>query len=96
MEALEGMLDELPDYPLLIAPNKVPATPPASETNKLRRLVEGTPGVRVAPPVSDYRWLRTRKIRRAVTSYEVEPARVQPLAAEIRAVADAVRSYGRD
>ncbi len=57
--------------------------------------MEATPGVRVATGVSDYRWLRTREIRRAVTSYETEPARIQPLAAELRAVADAVRTYDR-
>ena len=95
LEALEGMLDELPDYPLLVVPNKVPPSPPASEVKRLRRAVQATPGVRVATGVSDYRWLRTRKIRRAVTSYEPKPARIQPLAAELRAVADAVRSYDR-
>lgn len=96
LEALQGMLDELPDYPLLTAPNKVPKAPPASEISRLRQLVEATPGVRVTPPVSDYRWLRTRKIRRAVTSYEIEPARLRPLAAEVRAVAEAVRGYDSD
>ena len=87
------MLEELPDYPLLVAPNKVPPVPPAAEIDRLRRLVEGA-HVRVAPPVSEYRWLARRKIRVALSSYEPEPMRIRPLAAELRAVADAVRSHG--
>jgi len=92
LEALEGMLDELPDYPLLVVPNKVPSIPPAAEIARLRRLTE-TAHVRVGPPVSTYTWLARRKIRVAVTSYDPEPARVHPLATELRQVAEAVRTY---
>ncbi len=49
LEALEGMLDELPDYPLLVVPNKVPSIPPAAEIARLRRLTE-TAHVRLCRP----------------------------------------------
>jgi len=94
LEALEGMLDELPDYPLLIAPNKVPPAPPAAQVTKLTRLVQHA-GVKVAPVVSNYTWLPRRQIRVALTSYDPEPARIQPLASELRALTEAVRTYGR-
>jgi len=94
LEALEGMLDELPDYPLLVAPNKVPASPPAAHVSKLRRLVQHA-GVTVAPVISNYTWLPRRQVRVAVTSYDPEPARIQPLTTELRSLAEAVRTYGR-
>ena len=94
LEALEGMLDELPDYPLLIAPNKVPGAPPAAQVARLGQLVERA-GVKVAPVVSHYAWLPRRQIRVALTSYDPEPARIQPFTAELRGLAEAVKTYGR-
>ena len=93
LEALEGMLDELPDHPLLLIPYMVPPVPPAAELERLEKLVTKYKPV-VGPPVSKYPWLQRRKIRIALTSYDPEPARVAPLAAELRAVAEAVKSYG--
>lgn len=95
LDALEGMLEELADYPLLVVPNRVPPVPPAAEIARLGSLTQRA-GARVAPPVSDYRWLARRKLRRALCSYDPEPVRVQPLAAELRGVAAAVRSYVGD
>jgi chromosome partitioning protein len=92
LEALGGMLDEMPDYPLIIAPNKVPAVPPAAELAKLERMVTKA-GVRVAPPVSNYPWLPRRKIRVAITSYEPVPARIAQFDQEMRAVARMVHDY---
>ena len=72
LEALEGMLDELPDYPLLVAPNKVPHVP-----RPLR--APACAGSSPAPPSlwhhrgSEYRWLARRKIRVALTSYDPNP-----------------------
>lgn len=88
LAALETMLAELPDYPLLIAPNKVPASPPAREVERLAQLAAGVP---VAPPIGEHRWLPTRRVRTAVTSYtEAESKRAARLAAELRAVAEEV------
>lgn len=88
LAALETMLAELPDYPLLIVPNKVPTSPPAREVERLAQLAKGVP---VAPPISEHRWLPTRRVRTAVTSYtEAESKRAARLAAELRAVAEEV------
>lgn len=94
LAALEGMFEELADYPLLVVPNRVPPVPPAAEIARLSRLVKQA-GVQVAPPISEYRWLARRKLRLALSSYDPEPARVRPLASELRAVAEAVRCYDR-
>jgi len=94
LEALEGMLNELPDYPLLVAPNKVPSAPPAAQVTKLGHLVKQA-RVKVGPVVSHYAWLPRRQIRVALTSYDPEPVRIQPLTAELRSLAEAVRTYGR-
>lgn len=88
LAALETMLAELPDYPLLIVPNKVPTSPPAREVERLATIAKGVP---VAPPISEHRWLPTRRVRTAVTSYtEAESKRAARLAAELRAVAEEV------
>jgi chromosome partitioning protein len=92
LEALEGMLAEMPDYPLVIVPNKVPPVPPAAQLARLERLVAAA-GVTVAPPVSNYVWLPRRQIRVAVTSYDPVPARIAQLDRELRAVAETVRAY---
>lgn len=89
LEALEGMLDELPDYPIMVIPNKVSPVPPAAEIDRLGSMVRKA-GVKVGPPVSNYAWLPRRKLRRAICSYDPVPARIKPLADELRAVAEAV------
>jgi len=92
LEALEGMLAEMADYPMVIVPNKVPAVPPATQLDKLSRLVTAAAAV-VSPPVSNYVWLPRRQIRVAVTSYDPVPARIAGLDQELRAVAETVRNY---
>jgi chromosome partitioning protein len=89
LEALEGMLEEVADYPLVIAPNMVPGSPPASELDRFERAVRKA-GARVAPPVSEHKWLRTRKGRLALTSYDPEPKRIGVAASELRALARVV------
>lgn len=93
LEALEGMLEEIPDYPLIVVPNKIPRVPPLSEMSRLDRMVRRAK-VPVAPPVSNYHWLERRKIRVAITSYDPVPARIQNLDSELHAVAEAVLLYG--
>ncbi len=89
LAALETMLAELPDYPVLVVPNKVPGSPPDAELRRLEKLTEGVP---VAPPISRHEWLVTRKVRVAITSYEDrESVRIARLAGELRAVGDEVR-----
>lgn len=95
LEAFEGMLEELPDYPLLVIPYKIPPVPPAPELERLERIVKRFPGIQVGPPVSRYPWVERRKIRVAMTSYDPVPARLVPVDEEFRAVAEAVKTYVR-
>lgn len=92
LEAFAGMVSELPDYPILVVPNRVPRVPPAYELARLRRLCEQA-RVRVSPVISDHRWLARRRLRVALTAYDPEPARVKAVADEMRKVAQAVLSY---
>ena len=72
LNALEGMLAEVGDYPLLLIPSKVPRTIPAPELRRLRRLVEAAK-VPVGPVVPYSRPLETRKRRAAVSASSQRP-----------------------
>ncbi len=92
LNALEGMLAEVVDYPLLLIPNRVPRTIPGPELRRLRRLVEAAK-VPVGPVVPYCRPLETRKRRAAVTAENPTPANTRDFAAALQDVAEAVRSY---
>lgn len=92
LNGTEGMLEAMPDYPLMIVPNMVAAIPPAAETERLGRMA-ATAGVPIGPLVSRYPWLERRKIRVSLTSYEKVPARIAALDGELRAVGEAVMAY---
>jgi chromosome partitioning protein len=93
LDALDGMLDEAADYPLLIVPNKVPSVPPAPA---LRRLGELTSRwqVPVGPPIPNTAALPNRQQRMAVTALDPTPARLSRYVTQLRALAEAVRIYG--
>jgi chromosome partitioning protein len=93
LNALEGMLEEAADYPIVIVPNMVPAVPPAPAVRRLRELAERWK-IQVAPPVSNSTALPNRQQRMAVTSLDRTPARLARYVDELRAVAETVRSYG--
>lgn len=84
MQALEGMLDQVPDYPLMIVPNLVSGVPRARYIRWLRRITDQA-GVQVGPMVHEYSWLETRTLRRAVSSEPV-PARARPFVDEVARV----------
>lgn len=88
MEALAGMVTELRDYPLLLVPNKVPASPPERYITWLSKVASGE--VPVAPVISEYRWLPSRKRRMAISSADPVPARARPLVDELHRVGEAV------
>ena len=94
LDGLGGMLEEFSGYPLLLIPNKVPRIPPARELTRVRRM-RMEADVQVGPVIADHgSWLRSRKAKVALTSYPPpEPARIARIAADLRAVADAVRSF---
>ena len=93
LNALEGMLEEAADYPILVVPNMVPPVPPAPAVRRLRELAERWQ-VHVAPPVSNSTALPNRQQRMAVTSLQPTPARLSRYVGELQAVDAAVRSYG--
>lgn len=89
LEALEGMVDELRDYPLLLVPNMIPNIPPEREIARLEDISKRF-GVPVGPPVSEYRWLRRRQRRMAICAAEPVPVSSQAFVEEMRQVAKAV------
>jgi chromosome partitioning protein len=89
LTALEQNLAELPDHTVVVVPTMVPPVPPRRLVERLAALTDGR--CRVAPPVSEHRWLRRRLRRAAVVAQPNPGARVQHAAREFRAVADVVR-----
>jgi chromosome partitioning protein len=93
LDALEGMLAEASDYPLLIVPTMVGRAPSASLNRRLWALSERF-DVPLGPVVSEHRGLGERQQRLSVTALDPTPARWASYVDELRAVAEAVRSYG--
>ncbi len=92
LDGLEGLVEELADYPLLVVPNKVPRTPDRRLLERLRDLVKRYE-LPVAPVISDHRRLPRRTGRMAITASDPVPKVWESYAAELRAVAGAVRGY---
>lgn len=89
MDALEAILRDFADYPLLLVPMMIPPVPPKRFVERLAGLAGDR--VRVAPPISEHRWLR-RRLRRAALVRQPNPGvRVRTAAAEFMAVADVVK-----
>ncbi len=93
LNALEGMLEEAADYPIMVVPNMVPPVPPALAVRRLRELAEHWQ-VQVAPPVSNSTALPNRQQRMAISSLSPTPARLARYADELHSVAESVRTYG--
>jgi chromosome partitioning protein len=92
LDALEGMLAEASDYPLLIVPTMVGRAPSQSLNRRLWALAEHF-DVPIGPVVSKYDGLGERQQRISVTALDPIPARWSSYADELQAVAEAVRSY---
>jgi chromosome partitioning protein len=88
MDALEAIVADLADYRLLLAPTMVPPVPPKRFVERLAGLADGR--IRVAPPVSEHRWLRRRLRRSALVTHPTPGGGGRPAAAELRAVAESV------
>lgn len=88
MAALEAMVRDLGDFRLILAPTMVANVPPRRYVDRLEELV----GERhkVAPPISEHRWLRRRLRRSAVIAQPNPGRRVQVAAGEFRALAETV------
>jgi chromosome partitioning protein len=87
LDALQRMLGDFAGYRLLLAPNKVPPSPPRRHVERLTALSGGYP---VAPPISEHRWL-ARRVRRAAVVLQPNPGRqLQTAAIEFRDLAASV------
>ncbi|MGY4967447.1 ParA family protein [Streptomyces sp. 900105245] len=93
MRALEQLLQEASDYPLLLIPYMVPRSPSQWAIDELGRLSQRY-DVPVGPMVGYYAWIPTRRLRVAICSEPVAKKQ-QPFVDEIREVAKAVEAYGR-
>lgn len=93
LNATEGMVREMPDYPLVLVPNMVPRVPRAAEIRRLGEIVAGTP-VTVADPVPYVRGIETRKKRVAITSEEPAPRAYQPFVTSLHQLASFLKGYG--
>lgn len=90
LNALEGMVDELTDYPLLITPNKVDS-PPAWARRRLAEIVTRHE-IPMGPLVYDEPWIRKRTINIAISSEPVAK-RAARFVASMDKLAEAVRNY---
>ncbi len=88
LSATEGMVAEMPDYPLVLVPNMVPRVPGAAEIRRIEAMVAGTP-ITVAEPIPYVRGIETRKKRVAITT-EDPPTKAN---AEFVAALHALASY---
>lgn len=87
--ALDAMLEDFAAYRTLLVPTMVPSVPARRQVNRLAEIADGR--ARVAPPISEHRWIR-RRLRRAALVKQPNPGvNVRRAAAEYDAVADAVK-----
>lgn len=93
LDALDGMLEEAADYPLLVVPNMVPTVPAAPAIRRLGEIANHW-RVPVAPPIPNTPSLLNRQQRMAITSLDPTPARLDRYVTQLRAVAASVRTYG--
>lgn len=94
LDALEGTLEELKGYPILVVPNKVPPSPPVPLVDRLETVLATAGNVPQTDVISFYPWWARRQLRVALTSYDPIPNRLDRAVEEFRAVTSAVESYG--
>jgi len=92
LNALEGMVDELSNHPLLITPNKISA-PPAWARRQLRDITTSHGGYPTGPLVHDETWLKRRKINVALASEPV-PKQAQRFVGAMDDLVEKVINYG--
>lgn len=93
LDALDGMLADASDYPLLIVPTMIPKSPSSSLNRRLWEMAQRY-DVPLGPVLSWYADLGERQQRIAMTALEPTPARWTHYVDELRTIAEAVRSYG--
>ncbi|MFF3734070.1 ParA family protein [Streptomyces sp. NPDC002476] len=93
LRALEGLLKNLPDYPLLLIPYKVGRSPAAWLLDELERLADEN-NAEIGPAVGDYYWIPQRRLRVPICASPLSK-RTTSFVEEMKAVAEAVEKYGR-
>ena len=96
LNATEGMVREMPDYPLVLVPNMIPRIPGAAEILRvatIAAIAEGSP-ITVAEPVPHVRGIETRKKRVAITSEEPTPKAYQGFVASLHNLASFLKAHG--
>ncbi|GAA2843002.1 ParA family protein [Kitasatospora aburaviensis] len=93
LRALEGLLTNLPDYPLLLIPYKVNRAPAAWLLDELERLSD-TFQAQIGPAVGNYSWIPDRRSRVPICASKPSK-RTGQFIEEMQAVAEAVENYGR-
>jgi chromosome partitioning protein len=91
LNALEGMLDELTDYPLLVIPYQI-KSPPQWARKRLADIT-GRHGIPVGPLVGYEGWIETRTLNVAISSEPVAK-RAETFVRQIDRVVEAVINYG--
>lgn len=91
LEALEGMVEELRGYPIMIVPNMINAAP-SNMVKWLSRISE-TYQVPVTSTIGSYSWLGQRQLRMAVSARTPIPARSQSYVDEVTTIAGEAISY---
>ncbi|MGW3201931.1 ParA family protein [Streptomyces sp. NPDC001118] len=91
LNALEGMLEELTDYPLLVIPYMV-QSPPARLRKRLADMTERFE-IPVGPMVSHYRWIPNRSRRMAICAEPVSKQAL-PFVRQIDKVVERVINHG--
>lgn len=94
LNATEGMVNEMPDYPLVLVPSMVPRVPGAAEIRRIAAIVEGTP-IAVAEPIPYVRGIETRKKRVAITSEEPPTKANAEFAAALHSLSSYVKAQNR-
>lgn len=92
LSAVEQLVADMADYPIVISPSMVPSTPPAQMVARLEKAIEGTP-VQVSAPIPESRIVGTRTKRVAITSETPVPKRLEKVAAAFDNTAKFVREY---
>ena len=90
LNALEEMIRDMADYPLVVVPNMIPRVPRAVEIKRLSELVEDT-SVGVATPIPFVKGIGTRMKRVAITSEAPTPRAYIEFVEAIRSLADGIR-----
>ena len=92
LTALDHLVADMADYPLVISPYMVPATPPIQMITRLEKIIEGTP-IQVSTPIPAVPGIGTRQKRIAMTSENPVPKKFDKAVAAFEETAKFIKEY---